>query len=906
MFSSVGWLFVGVLSLFGSAWAQTLPVTSPSVVENNVSQAAAQRKGKLSAILSILLEDAPTIVEPSTPPVMGNIPDQSATVGAAIVPLNTYLYVTQTDGDSITSFGSSGTLPPGLAMNITTGVISGTPTAVGIFSFTVTAIDKDGVSNADTVLFSIVPAGPSSYALIDAAEAAGTLNHEQALLYKLYRDFKYPGLPPQYQGNDSSTINDAVSLLTTYIEQIGGINNLSIASQDALLPFLVPPYFEGSWWHRRQDFLASQANTAAGRVASLANSGVLYCRKWAEVCSVLGNWSSSTGTKVRVWYLTDWASVNKPEADALVTEIERSGGIWEKLTTLMGRQPLVETDRGNRLDVILDDWMTDPRNNQGTTQANSWGCRAQASTIYLNRFLPRNGLFSQAAHEFMHAIQLSYNSQTCPLNHKTIHEATAVWATHYMYPQGIGGIRWEVVQNYAASYLENVGTAYDERPSDLFRYGAYVFPLYMEGQAGFGPDIVKKIWEMTESNNGDLVSIDAAIKSKDPSKSFDTVWPKFAAANFSHEPSNYLLTMQGLKSYELTSIAEDFTDSGFSGTGWVGFSVDLPHASMSFHRMTFSQLDTRNLMIVNGISYKATSEAYPLIAGKVIYSSLLSDDERRGAGVQMLFKVNGTWLTDTVNVTNAQLPLTICRDNPQTRVDEIVFIYSNAEINSAKPNYQFLRPRGVSPGIHITNIGCRQWTGSIDLTTNTGLGNVTEELFSTTPIVAETLTFWDSIVPGPEPGPYDTSVDHVSMSGAAPIYFVSGNFRWTRNGTYTSGSDTCTQAGTQDFTMSARFPVGAFGNMVVEGASNHATQVISFPSLCSTSQGCIDAQYTDSCYPGVPISSFEISGMGITINLADSPPHMVSSNGLSVSGTGAQANNPSQVTGTWSFNAQTR
>jgi len=61
----------------------------------------------------------------------------------------------------------SGTLPPGLSLNATTGVISGTPGAGGTTTFTVTATDARGQSGSKTISISIIlpPPPPASITL---------------------------------------------------------------------------------------------------------------------------------------------------------------------------------------------------------------------------------------------------------------------------------------------------------------------------------------------------------------------------------------------------------------------------------------------------------------------------------------------------------------------------------------------------------------------------------------------------------------------------------------------------------------------------------------------------------------------------------------------------------------------
>jgi len=90
--------------------------------------------------------------------------------------------------------------------------------------------------------------------------------------------------------------------------------------------------------------------------------------------------------------------------------------------------------------------------------------------------------------------------------------------------------------------------------------------------------------------------------------------------------------------------------------------------------------------------------------------------ERQGVSMQVYLKINGVWQSAPQNLTNVPW-LTACHDDPEGKVEEVVFMYANAEISPSAPNYTRLLARGaLNPGLLATNIGCRDWTGSISMT----------------------------------------------------------------------------------------------------------------------------------------------------------------------------------------------
>lgn len=119
--------------------------------------------------------DTDAVVHPQVPPTLGNVPDQSGTVGTAFS-LALAPWVTLTNGDAITGYAiASGSLPPGLTLDAGSGIISGIPTAAGTYDLTVTASDDDGVSNSDAVRMTISAAAVSTARPVPTLTEWGTL-----------------------------------------------------------------------------------------------------------------------------------------------------------------------------------------------------------------------------------------------------------------------------------------------------------------------------------------------------------------------------------------------------------------------------------------------------------------------------------------------------------------------------------------------------------------------------------------------------------------------------------------------------------------------------------------------------------------------------------------------------------
>jgi Putative Ig domain len=100
------------------------------------------------------------------PPVVTNPGSMSNTVGDSV---SFQIQASDPDGDPITAYGASG-LPTGLSVNPSTGLISGTTTAAGTFTVTISATDSKGATGSALFAWSVSTSG-SALSFGPAADA---------------------------------------------------------------------------------------------------------------------------------------------------------------------------------------------------------------------------------------------------------------------------------------------------------------------------------------------------------------------------------------------------------------------------------------------------------------------------------------------------------------------------------------------------------------------------------------------------------------------------------------------------------------------------------------------------------------------------------------------------------------
>jgi hypothetical protein len=125
-----------------------------------------------TAFLRSTANPVPYTINPtSAPPVFtADSPPTTAATGVAYGP-----YTFAASGIPAPTFSHSGSLPPGLTLNATSGVLSGTPSTAGAFPFTVAATNASASATSPTITITVAAAGsPPAFTADSPPTAART------------------------------------------------------------------------------------------------------------------------------------------------------------------------------------------------------------------------------------------------------------------------------------------------------------------------------------------------------------------------------------------------------------------------------------------------------------------------------------------------------------------------------------------------------------------------------------------------------------------------------------------------------------------------------------------------------------------------------------------------------------
>ena len=288
------------------------------------------------------------------------------------------------------------------------------------------------------------------------------------------------------------------------------------------------------------------------------------------------------------------------------------------------------------------------------------------------------------AHELTHALlDLNFSIAACNEPEKLwMHEATAHWAQHYVYPPANQG-REQGAADWFLRQTERSLSAYDGSPRG-HEYGAYLWFLRLAGQEN-NPGVVRAIWE-SAAGVSSLEAIEAVLQSSGLG-GFADQWPKFALDNW-----NRLAAERGpyRKYYDWDKLDHKASQSEFEGrldgAGWqaIPLAYDLPILSADYQRWDFTKdPDVRGILVKN-------------------------DDAGNdpNASIWAIVKIKDQPWAAAEDWSNEKEKF-FCRDKADQDVEEIIIVVSN---KAFQPGTR-IQDQG-NFGIYYTAVPCGDWTGS--------------------------------------------------------------------------------------------------------------------------------------------------------------------------------------------------
>lgn len=537
------------------------------------------------------------------------------------------------------------------------------------------------------------PTGSTSAEQITQALADGKLDEVTALKYQVFSQFSDPRLPAEYAGAANLSTDSHI------VDQLAAkFFTLSAEDQAAMLPFLVPPVYKGSWG---DPAFVPAAPSPGPTSAPKYKSDAFDEFKNDLPCDYIDqeNWDSITAlhAPVRFWWLK-----SRPGDGAMVQRFltAMDDDVWPKLTKLMGRTPKMDGGYAcNGGSADFDVYVTPEVARSYAASLIPPGCKETPSYIVLNPAVSDAIL----AHEFMHAIQWSYNTAVdCmyPGNYAWLVEATAEWSQDFVYPNS------NEEQRVLKWFFNPAGPsgrgANLELRNDQHEYAAYLFFFYLTRQND-QPEIVRDVWDGTTSMDS-LAAVSKALP-----EGLDAAWHDFAVRNMDEPPFDNYQRWDNL----------NLKPSGASmrkikvGTGFYPLQHPLDHLSVSYDWFTFSS-NSRLVAFYNGWTYNLDSEPINATMGitevadgtKIFKFTQRVDEPVKSARVQALYRLEGEveWMLEDWT---DQPYVVFCRDARAEKLADLVIITSNSAVEG-----KVSQTGEFDSQLSVQDVGCWRYGGS--------------------------------------------------------------------------------------------------------------------------------------------------------------------------------------------------
>jgi len=684
---------------------------------------AASRAAALCAFLLIAFAlaacgggDGETAAEP---PAGGGTPAAPSAVAFQVWPARVQL---ATGGQA--AIGAPGTTAavawsssdPSVATVDAAGIVSG----VARGSATITATAAGATASATVRVWDTQSATPdaTSEALIAAALAAGRIDDETALVYRVFARFADARLPGEYDGAPAAA-GEAVTMR----EVSARLPALSESARATLLPFFIPPIYAESW----AGVQLGVAATAALRAGRSRAAGVDTKNCIGTLIADPPRASTAHFNVFGMPFITKQSDV-----DAIARLLEAA---YAAETSALARFPMSDADEAcNGGDGAVDVYLTPlAASTEALAQTHGYRGRCNETPSYIVVNYTISAIFYAAAggnadqraavdklyrntlaHEFMHVLQFAMERPAACADYDWIDEATAQWAMDLVYPADNmedGRTRWSdrvrgggFYANYAVNdhLVPLEGTLQSGEAAAVNGYSDYVFFQFLAREYGAGA--VKSIFDAMTAG-GSVEALEAGLRSQGGLKD---VWPKFARALWLDPDNPSLSSVLTADGYDwglaraLRGEARAFArrPQSDSAIGQAG----APHATFKLFKSALSagalQLPPRSFVVDRLVFGDDNVSA-------VYFANPMATQSIDGVRLDAVVKIGGQWRA--VEDWTHELSKEWCRDKRDERIEEIVLIASyGTGDRSAAP---VVLSADAPMAIYTSNVGCWRWQG---------------------------------------------------------------------------------------------------------------------------------------------------------------------------------------------------